>query len=442
MAKSINCPREKNKFKRIGEIVGSYRILDIIDNGTGKMMDATALLECKNCKVQVYRPYKSLSQMRFQAKKYTESGIFYEGCKVCNKNEMVTKLSTFQVGTKLYDGRIITKIEKRPSGFLRDAKVTIYCEKCRKNSNIIYNSLAILNNTKTVCKSCRKKEILPKTITKYKNLVGTQIHVLKIIGGWSFNRQIDLSKVKCQCTKCGNISIKRVGNLKSFKRQPIRGCSECPQRSNVGHMFPRNHDLSGLRFGIFKVLEFSHVSEKKCKERFWKIQCNCGNIQLKSTGALTRNLRKTIPAKYCSKCYTQFNTKYKVGMVLVNGFKITDMNINNKTFECECGNCKSKSIYKFHTLLAKLKVKNSTCKQCHKLTHGESKTRFWKIWNITIAMFRRKNVLFDDRWEDYTQFKEDMLDSYIEGYELVSDNGIWNKQNCKWVQKIKNKEEK
>ena len=52
-------------------------------------------------------------------------------------------------------------------------------------------------------------------------------------------------------------------------------------------------------------------------------------------------------------------------------------------------------------------------------------------------MFRRKNVLFDDRWEDYTQFKEDMLDSYIEGYELVSDNGIWNKQNCKWVQKIK-----
>ena len=158
MAKSTNRPIEKNKFKRIGEIVGSYRILDIIDNGTGKMMNATALLECKNCKVQVYRPYKSLSQMRFQAKKYTESGIFYEGCKVCNKNEMVTKLSTFQVGTKLYDGRIITKIEKRPSGFLRDAKVTIYCEKCRKNSNIIYNSLAILNNTKTVCKSCRKKK--------------------------------------------------------------------------------------------------------------------------------------------------------------------------------------------------------------------------------------------------------------------------------------------
>ena len=56
MAKSTNRPIEKNKFKRIGEIVGSYRILDIIDNGTGKMMNATALLECKNCKVQVYRP--------------------------------------------------------------------------------------------------------------------------------------------------------------------------------------------------------------------------------------------------------------------------------------------------------------------------------------------------------------------------------------------------
>ena len=442
MTKSINCPREKNKFKRIGEIVGSYRILDIIDDGTGKVMNATVLLECKNCKVQVHRPYKSLSQMRFQAKKFAESGIFYEGCRVCNKNEIIAKLSTFQVGAKLYDGRTITKIEKDSSDLLSNARVTIHCEKCRKNSNVIYNSLAVINRTKTVCKNCKKREILANTITKYKNLVGTQMNVHKIIGGWSFNRQIDLSKVKCQCTKCGNISIKRVGSLKCFKRQLIKSCSECPQRDTGKHMFPKNHDLSGLRFGIFKVLEFSHVSDKKCRERFWKIKCNCGNIQLKSTGALTRNLRKTIPAKYCEKCYTHFNTKYKVGMVLVNGFKITDININDKTFECECGNCKSKDIYKFHTLLAKLKAENSTCKQCHKRTHGESKTRFWKIWNITIAMFRRKNVLFDDRWEDYTQFKEDMLDSYIEGYELVSDNGIWNKQNCKWVQKIKNKEEK
>ena len=145
MTKSINCSREKNKFKRIGEIVGSYRVLDIIDDGTGKLMNSNVLLECKNCKVQVHRPYKSLSQMRFQAKKFAESGIFYEGCGVCNKNEMIAKLSTFQVGTKLYDGRIITKIEKDPSNFLSNAKATIYCEKCRRNSNIIYTSLAVIN---------------------------------------------------------------------------------------------------------------------------------------------------------------------------------------------------------------------------------------------------------------------------------------------------------
>ena len=146
MAKSTNHPIEKNKVKRIGEIVGSYRILDIIDNGTGKMMNATALLECKNCKAQVHRTYKRLCDMRFEAKKLAESGIFYEGCKVCNKNEMLTKLATFRVGTKLYDGRTITKIEKGPSDFLSNAKVTIHCEKCRKNSNIIYNSLNIINN--------------------------------------------------------------------------------------------------------------------------------------------------------------------------------------------------------------------------------------------------------------------------------------------------------
>ena len=50
MAKSTNHPIEKNKFKRIGEIVGSYRVLDIIDDGTGKIMNANVLLECKNCK--------------------------------------------------------------------------------------------------------------------------------------------------------------------------------------------------------------------------------------------------------------------------------------------------------------------------------------------------------------------------------------------------------
>ena len=440
MIKSINCSMEKNKFKRIGEIVGSYRVLDIIYDGTRKIMNATVLLECKNCKAQVHRTYKRLCDMRFEAKKLAESGIFYEGCKVCNKNEMLTKLATFRVGTKLYDGRTITKIEKGPSDFLHNAKVTVHCEKCRKNNIVYYTSLAAINNIKTVCKNCRRREILANIITKYKNLIGIQMNVLKIIGGWSFNREINLSKVKCQCTKCGDISIRRVGSLRSFERRPIKGCSKCPRRPNAGHMFPRNYDLSGLRFGIFKVLEFSYNSEKKSKSRFWKIQCNCGDIHLKSTGALTQNLRKIIPAKYCSKCYTQFNTKYKVGMVLVNGFKITDMNINNKTFECECGNCKSKSIYRFHTLLTKLKVENSTCRKCHKLTHGESQTRFWKIWNIAILRLRKKNVLFDDRWEDYTQFKEDMLDSYIEDYELVSDNGIWNKQNCKWVQKIKNKE--
>ena len=44
---------------------------------------------------------------------------------------------------------------------------------------------------------------------------------LKLLGVGLLIGQIDLSKVKCQCTKCGNISIKRVGNLKSFKRQPM-----------------------------------------------------------------------------------------------------------------------------------------------------------------------------------------------------------------------------
>ena len=44
---------------------------------------------------------------------------------------------------------------------------------------------------------------------------------------------------------------------------------------------------------------------------------------------------------------------------------------------------------------------------------------------------------FNGWLDNKLEFKEDMLDSYIEGYELVSDNGIWNKQNCKWVQKNK-----
>lgn len=50
----------------------------------------------------------------------------------------------------------------------------------------------------------------------------------------------------------------------------------------------RLKDLTGLRFGRWTVLIFSHITQEKKRRKIWLCKCDCGNEKLVRADALTR----------------------------------------------------------------------------------------------------------------------------------------------------------
>lgn len=425
------------KLEHIGKTYGPYLVLDInLSSISNKLKDAIVSVECKKCNNKRDLKYPRIAVLKLRDKNYAEKNIFYEGCPDCSKNEMTAKSSHYQVGTKLYDGRIITKIEIGSDKILSNAVVTIYCEKCRQFHTYKYCSLFTMSKNNTQCKGCYNRSILRNSIEEYKKLVGKQFGLQKVIKLFHFGRVVANSKVLCSCIKCDAVSIKKMRNLEINKVKKITQCLKCPEKRKFSHMFTKHEDLTGLRFGIFEVLSFSHISEDENKQRLWNTRCNCGNLSLRSTGALSQIIRGN-EISHCKSCVSLFNREYVVGAKFLKGLEILEVNHDTKRIKCICGNCKHITNCSFSAFHIKINRGRDFCKHCAVIKHGESKERFYRIWNIITTIFYRKNIPFDNRWQNYVNFKEDMFDSYQENFKLISDNGIWNKQHCSWVPKNK-----
>ena len=158
-------------------------------------------------------------------------------------------------------------------------------------------------------------------------------------------------------------------------------------------------DLTGMKINRLTVLG---LKETKNGKNYWNCECECGN---KCVVRQDHLLRKERPTKSCG-CLNKENAK-----------KLAEMDLG-KRFES---------------------------------THGDSNTRFYKIFDGIKSRCLRKSHPHYDRyggrgikceWKSYEEFKKDMYESYCKHVELYGEknttidridvNGNYCKDNCKW----------
>ena len=141
---------------------------------------------------------------------------------------------------------------------------------------------------------------------------------------------------------------------------------------------------------------------------------------------------------------------------------LEDGRIKDHIYRCQC-TCLNKTIF-FATRhhIVQGHVKSCGClpvdrmKELGKaaITHGMSKTRFYKIWlgiikrcsnpnHIEYHNYGGRGITFDFRWWGFMGFYRDMYESYVEHCQIYGEknttierndpNGMYCKANCRWA---------
>lgn len=136
-------------------------------------------------------------------------------------------------------------------------------------------------------------------------------------------------------------------------------------------------DMTGLRFGRLKVLNFSHTKDGKA---FWECECDCGNHITVNGRSLRRGTSKSCGC--IQKKHGEWNTKLYA-------------------------------------------IWNGMIRRCH-TSKSKKQTKYYKDKGIKVC----------DEWRDFIIFKEWALSNgYIEGLsiERIDINDDYKPSNCKWI---------
>lgn len=148
------------------------------------------------------------------------------------------------------------------------------------------------------------------------------------------------------------------------------------------------------------------------------------------------------------------------GLWIVKEFD--QIKIKNSYYICTCTGC-NKDYSVMGSTLGKISFGCSTCNSCkkeksHFYKHGQTYSKTWNTWK---AMFRRctdpnhdkykyyggRGITIDENWLDkdngYINFLKDLGEKPL-GLELdrIDNNGNYEKNNCRWVSKKENSNNK
>ncbi len=205
-------------------------------------------------------------------------------------------------------------------------------------------------------------------------------------------------------------------------------------------------ELSGRRFGKWEVLG----RDKAAKRTKWLCRCSCGSEKSIFACSLTSG-RSTM----CRSCAATGKKVVEMSGQSFGEWSVIRRGENTKTGQatwvciCSCG-------LEAQVIGTDLRNGKSTkCLHCHKHTtkHGLSHTKFYKVWAAMLQRCRNPNYAgfkgYGDRgitvcpeWSDFTNFRDDMLESYDKhkeahqnntSIERENNNKGYSKANCIWA---------
>ena len=208
-------------------------------------------------------------------------------------------------------------------------------------------------------------------------------------------------------------------------------------------------DVTGKKFGRLTVLSYSHTTKRRS---YWNCKCDCGNECLRSLdnlhdrsscGCIRKESYKNAKSKDLTGC--------KFGSLTALCIDTEKKEATKRIYwKCLCNDC-GKEVSIRSDILTSTKNPIQSC-GCKRINHGDSKTRFYKIFNDMKQRCSNPNCerysSYGGRgikveWESYEDFKKDMYDSYLEHskkygeidttIERIDVNKNYCKSNCKWV---------
>lgn len=429
-----NTKYDKLKIELVNSIVGPYTIISITPRNDiyRTMNNSDVILKCNKCGELKSHTFKEFNALRGRIRKQKELNIEYSGCNICTPNELNFSKIKFDKGYRISDTQIISEVIGSGLNTQRDTKYKIHCSCCNKYSIYSYGLIKKITEGFKACKGCLKKQKRLSSINLYKSYIGKTFGIHRIIKGYKYKLDNNKSKYVTVCSHCQTESIKTLSSLRNSLKHPGKFCEHCKDKKyDTTSRISAQDDLTGMRFGIFKVLNFSH-SDVLTGNRIWLTECNCGSLSERSTGSLSILIRGK-KQDYCKDCMQTIKNKFKPGDILENGVEILDMDFTNRLITYNCGTCKTTHTVKMDNFNINVSDNRNNCKNCRSLTHGESHTKFYKDWQKLITRLTNKNIPFDNRWLNYIEFAKDLKDTFQDNHELKSNCNIWNKNNCKWI---------
>jgi hypothetical protein len=277
----------------------------------------------------------------------------------------------------------------------------------------------------------------------FKNLTGQIFGKLTVIKKIE-NHQNGKIQYLCECSCKFHTQINVIGeNLKSGNTTKCTKCREW-----------KFNDLTEQQYGLWKVIK--RVEDNK-RGTVWLCECQCENKTLKNVLGNSLVLGKS---KSCG-CLTY---KSIVGKKYSQLLIINEYCINNIWFcdaDCDCGN-KAIKIYKASIVNGNTKscgcIRKEICKIAN-LKHGKKGSHIYRLYYGMIDRCTNKNnesykdygergITVSDEWlgdNGFIKFNEWAVNNgYKENLsiERIDVNKGYNKNNCTWIPKNKQSQNK